>query len=85
MWCALADSGDDTTSAERELEGECEGRCRGVVRSALEDRALFSLRCSGARAGDGGKEGARLEEEGFLGGGVGGHVVHVGLGGWWVM
>ena len=53
---------------------------RGRGRSALEERALLLLRCRGARRDDEGVVGVRRGEEAFFGGGVGGEVVHVGLG-----
>ena len=54
---------------------------RGPARGATGLRLLLLLRCRIARAGEGGVEGARRGDEGCLGGGVGGLVVHVGLGG----
>ena len=53
---------------------------RGRGRSALEERALLLLRCRGARRDDEGVVGVRRGEEAFFGGGVGGEVVHEGLG-----
>ena len=54
---------------------------RGPVPFGSAALLLLLLRCRIARAGEGGVGGARRGDEEFLGGGVGGHVVHVGLGG----
>ena len=60
---------------------------RGAARPALEERALVLvlLRCRGAHGDERGAASARRGEGAFLGGGVGGLVVHVGFGGWWVI
>lgn len=62
-------------------EGREEGKEGDPPRPVLEERALLLLRARGARVGDEGMEAARRGEEVFFGGGVGGHVVHVGFGG----